>query len=187
MKSFLKFSLTAFYLSLSGQALLAQEVNYRTSAQSPGPVALIVELLFAILVIVAMWKVFTKADRPGWAAIIPIYNMYVWCKIVGRPGWWVILMLIPLVNIIVAIILCIDLAKSFGKGAGFGIGIALLGIIFLPILGFGSAQYKGPAAAQGAAASRLPQSSLRRLRSCILHDSRHRLSQQAGSLQTRSG
>jgi hypothetical protein len=82
-----------------------------------------------------MWKVFAKAGHPGWAAIIPIYNMYVWCKIVGRPGWWVILMLIPLVNIVVAIIVCIDMAKSFGKGAGFGIGLALLGIIFLPILG----------------------------------------------------
>jgi hypothetical protein len=67
-------------------------------------------------------------------------------------------MLIPLVNFIVAIILCIDLAKSFGKGAGFGIGLALLGVIFLPILGFGSAQYEGPAAGQGAAVSRLPQS-----------------------------
>jgi hypothetical protein len=157
MKSLLKLSLAAFCLSLPGQALLAQEVNYRSSAESPGPIVVIVELLFAVLVIVAMWKVFTKADRPGWAAIIPIYNMYVWCKIVGRPGWWVILMLIPLVNIIVAIIICIDMARSFGKGAGFGIGIALLGIIFLPILGFGSAQYGGPAAGQGAAVSRLPQ------------------------------
>ena len=157
MKSLLKFSLAAFYLSLPGQALLAQEVNYRTSAERPSPIVLIVELLIAVLVIVATWKVFTKANRHGWAAIIPIYNMYVWCKIVGRPGWWVILMFIPLVNIIVGIIVCIDLAKSFGKGAGFGIGIALLGIIFLPILGFGSAQYQGPAAAKGAAASGLPQ------------------------------
>jgi Family of unknown function (DUF5684) len=101
--------------------------------------------------------VFTKAGRPGWAAIIPIYNMYVWCKIVSRPGWWVILMLIPLVNIIVGIVVCIDMAKSFGKGAGFGIGIALLGIIFLPILGFGSAQYQGPSASAGVAVSPPPQ------------------------------
>ncbi len=85
MKSLLKFSLAVFYLSLSGQALLAQEANYTTSARGPSPVVLIVELLVALLVIVAMWKVFTKAGRPGWAAIIPIYNMYVWCKIVGRP------------------------------------------------------------------------------------------------------
>jgi hypothetical protein len=139
-------------------SLFAQvEYSYSSQGQAPSPVLIIAELLIALLVIVAMWKVFTKAGRPGWAAIIPIYNMYVWCKIVGRPGWWVILMLIPLVNIIIGIILCIDLAKSFGKGAGFGIGIALLGIIFLPILGFGSAQYQGPSASPGVAVTPPPQ------------------------------
>ena len=106
---------------------------------------MIISLLIGLMLIVAMWKVFTKAGQPGWASLIPIFNIYIWCKIVGRPGWWVILMLIPFVNLIVAIILCIDLAKSFGQGVGFGIGIILLSIIFLPILGFGSAQYQGPA------------------------------------------
>ena len=72
-------------------------------------------------------------------------NTYFVCKVAGRPGWWVILMFIPFVNFIIAIILCIDLAKSFGKGAGFGIGIVLLGFIFLPILAFGDAQYQGAA------------------------------------------
>jgi hypothetical protein len=139
-------------------SLLAQvEYSYSSQGQAPSPAVLIAELLIALLVIVAMWKVFTKAGRPGWASIIPIYNMYVWCKIVGRPGWWVILMLIPLVNIVIGIIVCIDLAKSFGKGAGFGIGIALLGIIFLPILGFGSAQYQGPSASPGVAVTPPPQ------------------------------
>jgi hypothetical protein len=140
-------------LSLLGQV----EYSYSSQGQAPSPAVLIAELLIALLVIVAMWKVFTKAGRPGWASIIPIYNMYVWCKIVGRPGWWVILMLIPLVNIVIGIIVCIDLAKSFGKGAGFGIGIALLGIIFLPILGFGSAQYQGPSASPGVAVTPPPQ------------------------------
>ena len=107
---------------------------------------MIVGLLIALLMIVAMWKVFTKAGQPGWASIIPIYNLYIWCKIVGRPWWWILLMLIPFVNFIILIILCIDTAKSFGKGVGFGIGLALLGIIFWPILGFGSAQYQGAAA-----------------------------------------
>ena len=106
---------------------------------------MIISLLIGLMLIVAMWKVFTKAGQPGWASLIPIFNIYIWCKIVGRPGWWVILMLIPFVNLIIAIILCIDLAKSFGQGVGFGIGIILLSIIFLPILGFGSAQYQGPA------------------------------------------
>jgi hypothetical protein len=125
--------------------LLAQ-VEYTTEGQPPSPIAMLISLLVALLVIVAMWKVFTKAGQPGWASIIPIYNIYIWCKIVGRPGWWVILMLIPFVNFIILIILSIDMAKSFGKGVGFGLGLAFLGIIFLPILGFGSAQYQGPAA-----------------------------------------
>ena len=126
--------------------LLARvEYNYSSEGKPPSPASMIVGLLIALFLIVAMWKVFTKAGQPGWACIIPIYNLYVWCKIVGRPWWWILLMLIPFVNFIIAIILGIDMAKSFGKGAGFGIGLALLGIIFLPILGFGSAQYQGPA------------------------------------------
>jgi hypothetical protein len=137
-------------------SLLAQ-VEYSTEGKPPSPLSMIVGLLIALLLIVAMWKVFTKAGQPGWASIIPIYNLYVWCKIVGRPGWWIILLLIPFVNIIVGIILCIDMAKSFGKGVGFGIGLALLGIIFWPILGFGSAQYQGPAASAGVAVVPPPQ------------------------------
>src|ERR687892_1700109 len=129
--------------------LLAQvEYSYSASSQgeAPGPLFWIFWLAFTILMIAACWKIFTKAGQPGWAAIIPIYNLYIWCKIVGRPWWWILLMLIPFVNFIITIILCIDLAKSFGKGAGFGIGLALLGIIFFPILGFGSTQYQGPSA-----------------------------------------
>ena len=125
---------------------LLGQVEYTTEGQPPSPIAIIIGLLIALFLIVAMWKVFTKAGQPGWASIIPIYNIYIWCKIVGRPWWWIILMLIPFVNFIICIILCIDLAKSFGKGVGFGIGLALLGIIFFPILGFGSSQYQGPAA-----------------------------------------
>jgi len=127
-------------------ARLFAQVEYSTEGNPPSPVSIIFGLLIALLIIVAMWKVFTKAGQPGWASIIPIYNLYIWCKIVGRPWWWILLMLIPLVNFIICIILCIDLAKSFGKGVGFGIGLALLGIIFFPILGFGSAQYQGPTA-----------------------------------------
>jgi hypothetical protein len=141
-------------------ARLLAQVDYSTQGEPPSPVAMIFGLLIALLIIVAMWKVFTKAGQPGWASIIPIYNLYIWCKIVGRPWWWILLMLIPFVNFIVAIILCIDLAKSFGKGVGFGIGLALLGIIFFPILGFGSAQYQGPAAGSmsaGPAMSQPPQ------------------------------
>lgn len=141
-------------------SLIAQiEYSYSSSSQgqAPGPVFWICWLAFTILMIAALWKVFSKAGQPGWAAIIPILNIYFVCKIAGRPGWWVILMLIPFVNFIIWIILCIDLAKSFGKGAGFGIGLLLLAFIFFPILGFGSAQYQGPAAGEGTAISRAPQ------------------------------
>lgn len=94
-----------------------------------------------------MWKMFEKAGQPGWGCIIPIYNIYLLCKIAGRPWWWLLLMLIPLVSLVVAIMLCVDIAKSFGKGVGFAIGLIFLGFVFYPILGFGSAQYQGPAAA----------------------------------------
>jgi len=70
-------------------SLLAQ-VEYSTEGKPPSPLSMIVGLLIALLLIVAMWKVFTKAGQPGWASIIPIYNLYIWCKIVGRPGWWII-------------------------------------------------------------------------------------------------
>ena len=92
-----------------------------------------------------MWKVFVKARQPGWAAIIPFFNVYILTVIAGRPILWFILLLIPFVNIVAAIIVCIDIAKYFGKGVGFAIGLVFLGPIFFPILGFGSATYSGPA------------------------------------------
>ncbi len=99
-----------------------------------------------VVVIAGLWKIFSKAGQPGWAAIVPIYNTFILCKIVGRPWWWLILMLIPFINFIIAIILMVDLAKSFGKSVLFAVGLILLGFVFIPILGFGPAQYQGPAA-----------------------------------------
>jgi len=96
-----------------------------------------------VLVIVGVWKVFVKAGQPGWACLIPFYNLYILLKIAGKPAWWMILFFIPLVNIVMAILLYIEVAKVFGKGAGFGLGLAFLGFIFFPILGFGDAQYQG--------------------------------------------
>jgi len=98
-------------------------------------------LLIVLVMVASLWKVFTKAGKPGWAAIVPIYNLFVLAEIAGKPAWWGILMLIPFVGIIMFIIVCIALAERFGKGAGFGVGLGLLGIIFFPILGFGDAQY----------------------------------------------
>lgn len=108
-------------------------------------------LLFAVLIIAGMWRTFVKAGRPGWAAIIPIYNIYVLLQIVGRPGWWLILFLIPFVNIVIALLVSIDLAKSFGKSAAWGIVLLFIfNAIGYLLLGFSDAQYKGPAAASGA-------------------------------------
>lgn len=98
----------------------------------------------AIFVIAAIWKVFTKAGQPGWAAIIPIYNIYIMTKIAGKPGIWTLLCLIPFINFIFLIWLYNMISKSFGKDEGFTVGLVLLGIVFWPILGFGSAQYQGP-------------------------------------------
>ncbi len=109
-------------------------------------VVIIIYLAIIVAVIAGWWKIFTKAGEEGWKSIIPIYNIVVILKIVGRETWWVILMLIPIVNIVVWIIVGVDLAKSFGRGTGFGVGLAFLGFIFAPILGFGSDTYRGPAA-----------------------------------------
>ena len=107
----------------------------------------LIGLAFGIFMIIAMWKIFTKAGKPGWASIIPIYNIWVMLEVVGRPGWWLLLLLIPGVNFVIGIILMVDLAKSFGKGGGFAVGLLLLPYVFFPILGFGKAQYQGPSAA----------------------------------------
>lgn len=98
-----------------------------------------------IVLIASIWKVFVKAGKPGWAAIIPIYNLIVMLEIAGKPVWWFLLFLIPFVNFIIAIMVMIAIAEKFGKGVGFALGLALLGFVFWPILGFGDAQYEGAA------------------------------------------
>lgn len=102
---------------------------------------IIVSCAFALLMIISAWKIFTKAGKPGWAAIVPIYNMIVMLEIACKPIWWFILLLIPLVNIIVIIIVLIELAKRFGKGVGFAIGMLILPFIFYPMLAFGDSKY----------------------------------------------
>ena len=105
----------------------------------------------AVLFIIGGWKVFTKAGKPGWAILIPIYNAYVVLTIVGRPGWWLLLMFIPLVNIAIALIVAIDMAKSFGQTTLFGVLVLfILGAIGYLVLGFGNYKYLGPAAATAA-------------------------------------
>jgi hypothetical protein len=104
-------------------------------------------LAFGLLTIVMVWRVFSKGGQPGWASLIPFYNTYVMLKLVGRPGWWLLLFFVPLVNFVIGIVVMIDLAKSFGKSAVFGFfGLVVFSIIGLGILAFGSSQYQGPAA-----------------------------------------
>jgi hypothetical protein len=106
----------------------------------------VIYLVLIVLLIVAAWQVFTKAGKPGWACLIPFYNLYVLLQIVGRPGWWLILYFIPIVGFVIYIIVAVDLAKSFGLTGWFALGLIVLPYIFYPILGFGSARYLGPAA-----------------------------------------
>ena len=101
-------------------------------------------MLPALIVIAGMWKVFTKAGKPGWAAIIPIYNVYVVLQIVGRPTIWLLGFVIPFVNVVVGILVTLDLAKAYGKGTVFAIGLILVPFIFFPLLGFSGARYQGP-------------------------------------------
>lgn len=115
--------------------------------QVSGILFLAVILLVVLFYIYVGWRIFEKAGRAGWKVLIPIYNAVVTHRIVGRPGWWVILYFIPIINLLPTILIPIDTAKSFGKGTGFGIGLLLLGPIFGPILAFGDATYQGPAAA----------------------------------------
>jgi hypothetical protein len=109
-------------------------------------VILLIYLAVFAFYIVAGWKVFAKAGEPGWGIFVPIYNFYLICKISGRPEWWLIFFFIPLVNVVIGLIISMDIAKAFSKSSGFGIGLWLLSFIFVPILGFGSAQYTQPSA-----------------------------------------
>jgi hypothetical protein len=103
-------------------------------------------IFVAVVLIAAIWRVFQKAGKPGWAAIIPFYNILILLEIIGKPWWWLLIILfIPFANIIFGIWSVNLLSKSFGQGVGFTLGLIFLGFIFYPILGFGNFEYQGPA------------------------------------------
>lgn len=106
-------------------------------------ISLLISTILTIVVIIIYWTIYEKAGKPGWAAIVPIYNLIVFLDIVERPRWWFVLLLIPLVSIVVGLIVMFDLARVFGKGPGFAIGLILLSPLFLLILAFDSSQYIG--------------------------------------------
>ncbi len=103
---------------------------------------IVIGLAIYVFYVISWWVVFTKAGQPGWAAIIPIFNIIVLLRVAQRPWWWIFLYLIPIVNIFILFIVSIEVARNFGKGTGFGVGLALLGLFFYPILAFGSARYQ---------------------------------------------
>ncbi|WP_382303581.1 DUF5684 domain-containing protein [Herbiconiux sp. UC225_62] len=111
------------------------------------PLSSVFALIVTALIIIGMWVTFIKAGRPGWAAIIPFYNIYTLCKVAGKPGWWWIWYLIPIVNIIIGIIVAVNVARNFGKGGAYGFFLLYwLQFIGYPLIAFGSAVYQGPRA-----------------------------------------
>ena len=95
-----------------------------------------------LMMIASMWKVFTKAGQPGWAVLVPVYNLVILLKIAKKPSWWLVLFMIPGANFYAMVMVAFAVAKSFGKGTGFGLGMLFLSFVFYPILGFGDAQYQ---------------------------------------------
>ena len=118
--------------------------TYASSSSGSPIITIIAAIVAYLLAALPLMGVFLKADEPGIAAFIPIWNALVLLKIVGRPWWWLLLYLIPIVGLIVAIVVCYDLAKSFGHGVGFTVGLVLLSWIFLLILWLGRSRYLGP-------------------------------------------
>jgi hypothetical protein len=113
------------------------------TAVAGGIFGTLIYLAFIVVFIAAYWVIFQKAGKPGWAAIIPIYNTIVMLQIVNRPIWWFLLMLIPFVNFVVLILVFLDFAKAFGRSTAFGLGLIFLAPIFFLILAFGGSRYVG--------------------------------------------
>jgi hypothetical protein len=112
------------------------------SSQVFGGFNSVIGVIWWVLVIIGGWKMLVKADKPGWGIIIPFYNTYLLCKVAGRPGWWLILFFIPIVNIIIWLIVALDIARNFGHGAGYGVLLWLFAPIMFLVLGFGSDTYR---------------------------------------------
>ena len=121
--------------------------GYNTTAtadlSSISPMVWVFYIAVAVISIVAMWKIFQKAGKPGWHSIVPFLNMYDIMEISGYNGWLFLLLFVPIVNIVMLILAYVGLAKKFGKSGGFAVGLIFLNIIFMCILAFGSSKYEG--------------------------------------------
>ena len=121
-----------------------QEFANGAATGAVSTVYIIIALVVWVLLVIANWKIFTKAGEAGWKSLIPFYSTYIYVKLVDGNGWKFLLLLIPIVNIVYFIMLDIKTAKAFGKGTGFAVGLIFLTNIFTLILAFGSAEYIGP-------------------------------------------
>lgn len=122
---------------------LATEVANTTAAAGAGAGSIVGGLIGYLLVAFALVGVFKKADEPVWQAFVPIWNTVILIKVSGKPIWWIVLLLIPIVNIVILVLIYHGLSTSFGHGAGFTAGLFFLSIIFLYILGYDSNPYQG--------------------------------------------
>ena len=129
---------------LGGKKMDTYSSAYTAAATGAMAVYYILCLVIAVVSIIGMWKFFSKAGKPGWASIVPFYNMYCLFDIAWGNGWMFLLCFIPCVGAVFQIILCFKLAKAFGQGTGFGFGLLFLSPIFYMILGFGDSDYIGP-------------------------------------------
>lgn len=136
------------------------DASYEYSVSSSGVsdaaagavISLLIIVYFIIFVItiigvISLWKLFTKAGKPGWASIVPIYNYVVFLEVIGRPIWWLVLTFVPILQFWISIVMVLDFAKAYGKSAGYAVGMILLPVIFLPMLAFSKdTVYVGPVA-----------------------------------------
>jgi len=138
------------------------QVTYETSSSSDASInwGLFIGIYVVVYLITAFafYGIFKKAGQPVWGAFVPIVNIYFLLKTVGRPGWWLILFLIPCVSFVIWIVIAYDLARSFGHGIGMTLGLIFLSLIFLYVIGYGSSPYAGPMAAPGATGTLPPPS-----------------------------
>ena len=129
--------------------------NIARQAAIVGTLTMIVGIVLAVVLVVSMWKIFAKAGKPGWASIVPFYNLYVLYEISWGKGIYFLLLLVPFVNAFIGILTVYKLGQNFGKSTGFIIGMILLPIIFMPLLAFGDSAFIGvggygaPSAQQG--------------------------------------
>ena len=107
------------------------------------PFFVVIDIIIIIVLIIADWKIFVKAGKPGWAIFIPIYNVLVMLEIVGKPWWWLLLLLIPVVNIVILVMVLYNLVLKFGKPGWHTVLALIFGVIYFPYLAFSSAEYQG--------------------------------------------